>query len=91
MFNRRTVMPAHPGKAFKELVIKPSGKTIAQVARELEISRETLSRLTNGRISLSLNMAERLAKYTDTSIKSWMNMQVNLDMWMVSAEGIQLE
>ncbi len=73
--------PTHPGEILLEDVIKPLGLTITAAARSLGVSRKTLSELVNKKASLSPEMALRIAKATNTSPESWLNMQTKLDLW----------
>lgn len=73
--------PTHPGTVLLEDVIKPLGISITQAARNLGISRKTLSTLINGRCGLSPDVAVRIAKATNTSAESWLGMQTKLDLW----------
>ncbi len=73
--------PTHPGEVLFEDVIKPLGITISEAARNLGISRKTLSELIHGKCGLSPEVAVRIAKATDTSPESWLAMQTNLDLW----------
>jgi len=56
-----------------------SGKTDA--AKALGVSRKTLSALLNGRAGISPEMAVRLSIAFDTSAESWLNQQVQQDLW----------
>lgn len=73
--------PIHPGNLLKEEVIKPLGLTVTQAAADLGVSRKALSELLNEHSSLSPEMAIRIAKATNTSSESWLNMQTKLDLW----------
>lgn len=73
--------PTHPGEVLLEDVIKPLGLTITKAAKDLGVSRKTLSELVNGRSDLSPQMAVRIAEATNTSPESWLNMQTKLDLW----------
>jgi addiction module HigA family antidote len=73
--------PTHPGEVLLEDVIKPLGITITQAARDLGISRKTLSEIVNGRCALSPEIAVRIGKATNTSPESWLTMQNKLDLW----------
>jgi len=48
--------PAHPGEILKELVIEPSGLSVTDAARHLEVSRKTLSKVLNGRDTVTPQM-----------------------------------
>ncbi|MBA7688573.1 putative HTH-type transcriptional regulator YbaQ [subsurface metagenome] len=73
--------PTHPGEVLLEDVIKPLGFTITEAAKDLGVSRKTLSELVNQKASLSPQMALRIAKATNTTPESWINMQTKLDLW----------
>ena len=73
--------PTHPGQVLLDDVIKPLGITITQAAKDLNVNRKTLSELVNCKSALSPEMAIRIAKATNTSPESWLNMQVKLDLW----------
>jgi len=73
--------PTHPGEVLLEDVIKPLGLTVTDAARNLGVSRKTLSELVNRKSALSPEMALRIAKATKTSPESWLNMQTKLDLW----------
>ena len=68
-------------------VIKPLGITVTDAAKNLGVSRKTLSELVNQESSLSPEMALRIAKATKTNPESWLNMQTKLDLW----NGLQHE
>ena len=77
MFN-----PSHPGEVLCELCLEPLGLTITEAAEALGMSRKTLSALLNGRSGISPEMAIRLSKAFDTSAESWLNQQMQYDLWM---------
>jgi antitoxin HigA-1 len=73
--------PTHPGKVLLEDVMKPLGITITEAAKDLGISRKTLSEIVNGRCTLSPEVAVRIGKATNTSPESWLAMQSRLNLW----------
>ena len=76
-----TRKPTHPGEVLLEDVIKPLGLTVTDAAKNLGVSRKTLSELVNQKAALSPEMALRIAKATKTSPESWLNMQTKLNLW----------
>ena len=48
----------------------------------LGVSRKTLSAILNGRADISPEMAIRLSKAFDTTAESWLNQQVEYDLWV---------
>jgi antitoxin HigA-1 len=77
MFN-----PPHPGEVLRELCLEPLGLTVTEAAQALGVSRKTLSALLNGRSGISPEMAIRLSKAFDTSAESWLNQQMQYDLWI---------
>jgi len=73
--------PTHPGVVLKEDVLIPLNLTITEAAEDLGVSRKALSELIHERTALSPAMAVRIAKATNTSAQSWLNMQSKLDLW----------
>ncbi|MCG6162074.1 HigA family addiction module antitoxin [Leptospira bandrabouensis] len=73
--------PTHPGEVLLEDVIKPLGLTITEAAKDLGISRKTLSEIVNSKSSITPETAIRIALATNTSPESWLNMQTKLDLW----------
>ena len=73
--------PPHPGEILLELCLKPLGLTVTQAALALGVSRKTLSGIVNGRAGISPEMAVRLSRAFDTTAESWMNQQVQYDLW----------
>jgi len=78
MFN-----PPHPGEIIKELCLEPLGLTVTRAAEALGVSRKTLSAIVNGQAGISPEMAIRLSIAFDTSAESWLNQQVQYDLWLV--------
>ena len=73
--------PPHPGEVLKALCLEPLGLTVTDAARGLGVSRKTLSSVLNGRAGISPEMAVRLSIAFDTSAESWLNQQVQYDLW----------
>ena len=73
--------PPHPGEVLKTLCLEPLNITITEAARSLGVSRKTLSSILNGRAGISPEMAVRLSIAFDTSAESWLNQQVQYDLW----------
>ena len=73
--------PPHPGEILLELCLKPLGLTVTHAAEALGVSRKTLSGILNGRAGISPEMAIRLSMAFETTAESWMNQQVQYDLW----------
>jgi addiction module HigA family antidote len=55
--------------------------SITDAARSLGVSRKALSALVNGRAGISPEMAVRLSIAFNTSAESWLNQQLQYDLW----------
>lgn len=78
--------PPHPGIVLRELCIEPLGLSVTRAAEALGVSRKTLSAILNGRSGISPEMAIRLSKAFSTSAESWLNQQVQYDLWVVEKD-----
>tara|TARA_R110000787_G_scaffold67129_2_gene150446 strand:+ start:11078 stop:11419 length:342 start_codon:yes stop_codon:yes gene_type:complete len=77
----RNRKPTHPGEVFKLDVMDELGLSVTKVADLLGVSRKHLSAFINGKVPLSTDLAQRIAIATDTSMESWLQMQLELDIW----------
>lgn len=76
--------PAHPGEILKELVLEPMELTITDVAKHLDISRKTLSKVLNGKGAITPEMALRLELvFGKPSANHWLKLQNAYDLWQV--------
>ncbi len=71
--------PAHPGEALREWM--PDGMTVTAAAKELQVSRVTLSKILNGQAGVTAGMALRLSIWLGTSPDVWLGMQTQWDLW----------
>jgi addiction module HigA family antidote len=74
--------PKHPGLMIKSLCIDPLEISITDAAQALKVTRPTLSKLINGRMSISPEMAIRLSIVFDTSSEFWINLQAKYDLYL---------
>ena len=82
----RMYAPPHPGETLREFL--PDGMTIEEVARRLGVSRVQLSRVLNGRSSISVDMAIRIGLLTNTTPESWLAGQTKWDLWQASQKPL---
>ena len=73
--------PAHPGEILREYL---GSVQVGEAARKLRIARSTLSRLLNGRASLTAPMALRLSAAFGTEPGMWLDLQQQYDLWHAS-------
>jgi addiction module HigA family antidote len=78
--------PPHPGEVLRELCLAPLNLTVTKAASALGVSRKTLSSILNGRTGISAEMAVRLSMAFGTSAESWLQQQVQYDLWQVQQQ-----
>ncbi len=81
MKTMRMHRPPHPGEILRELCLAPLNLTVTDAAASLDISRNTLSAILNGRAGISPEMAVRLSIAFDTTAESWLQQQMQFDLW----------
>jgi addiction module HigA family antidote len=70
-----------PGEVLREEFLAPMGISQEALARQMDVSFQTVHRLVNGQRTLTADTAVRLARVFDTSPEFWMNLQVACDLW----------
>ncbi|MEO0647664.1 MAG: HigA family addiction module antitoxin [Cyanobacteria bacterium J06650_10] len=73
--------PPHPGKFIHRTYIEPFDISARQIATYLEVSPSTFSRLIAQESRITPDMAIRLSKVLGRSPQSWLQMQMNYDLW----------
>jgi len=81
----------HPGQIVWHDCLEPLGLTVTHAARVLGVARPTLSRLINGRASVSPEMAVRLAKAFGSTPEFWLRLQLNYDLAQVNARAHEID
>jgi len=83
--------PPHPGEVIKELCLEPLGLSVTEAAKALGVSRNTLSKVLNGHAGVSPEMAIRLSIAFDTTSESWLNQQMQYDLWLAEKDRKKLK
>ena len=73
--------PPHVGEVIKEEYLIPLNLTVTEAALKLGVTRKALSELVNGKTGISVKMAIKLSKAFNTSVKMWLNMQIEYDLF----------
>lgn len=74
-------VPPHPGRILRERVLPGLGLSVSQAARELRVARQTLHRVLAGTITVTPEMAMRLARLSGTTPQFWLTLQQQHDIW----------
>lgn len=80
------IEPAHPGELLAEVVIPATGKSKAEIARLLGISRQTLYDILNQKQPVTPAVAVRLGKLFGDGAGVWVRMQAAYDTWHAERE-----
>ena len=73
--------PPHPGEFISDVYMEPVGYSCRFVAKQLDVSPSTLSRILKAKSAITPEMALRLSKALGRSPESWLSMQDNYDLW----------
>ncbi|MEM6597959.1 MAG: HigA family addiction module antitoxin [Cyanobacteria bacterium P01_D01_bin.36] len=77
----RQYNPPHPGKFIRRTYMEPFDVSARQIAEYLSVSPSTFSRLVAEQNRVTPDMAIRLSKVLGRSPQSWLQMQINHDLW----------
>lgn len=76
----QNLSPIHPGEILLEDFMKPLGLTQYRLARDLRVTPIRVSQIVNGKRSISVDTALRLARYFGTSAAVWLRLQVRYNL-----------
>lgn len=79
MLNIRKPTPV--GEILQEEFLAPLELKVSDLAKMLDVHRNTVSAIINNHSRLTLEMAVKLAKVFGTSTEFWLNLQNNVDLW----------
>ncbi|THJ25327.1 MAG: addiction module antidote protein, HigA family [Nitrospira sp. CG24E] len=72
--------PPHPGLSVRHDCLEPLGLSVAEGAKVLDITRQTLSNVVSGKAGISAEMAIRLEKAFGGGAETWLRMQAAYDL-----------
>ena len=73
--------PPHPGRSIRNACLEPLGLSVTEGAKILGVTRQALNNVINSKSGISPEMAIRLSIAFDTSAESWLNQQLQYDLW----------
>ena len=82
--------PKHPGLLVKSLCLEPLALSVTEAAKALKVSRPNLSKLINGHLNISSEMAVRLSVVFNTSAKLWIDLQASYDLCLAEKKREKL-
>lgn len=88
---QRMYNPPHPGETLREDVLPALGLSVTEAAQQLGVSRVQLSRVLNGRASITPELALRLEAWLTPEhggrAELWLGQQMNYDLWQASQKA----
>ena len=75
--------PPHAGRSIRNACLEPLELSVTEGAKVLGVTRQTLTKVINGRSSISPEMAIRLSKALGSTAETWLRMQVAYDLAQV--------
>jgi addiction module HigA family antidote len=76
----KKLRPVHPGDILRNDFLEPLGLTAYRLAKQLGVSRPTITQIVARRRGVTAAMALRLARYFGTSAQVWQNLQSQYDL-----------
>lgn len=83
--------PSHPGELIRDICIDGLKLNITEGAAALGVTRSTLSRLINGKASVSPEMAVRLSKAFGSTAGFWLRLQLNYDLAQIEKRSTTIK
>jgi addiction module HigA family antidote len=69
---------------LKDTVLREDGGiSVKEFAEKLGMTRTAISRVVNGKASISPELAIRLAAFLNVTARSWLAMQAEYDLWQI--------
>ncbi|PPS45251.1 HigA family addiction module antitoxin [Chroococcidiopsis sp. TS-821] len=81
--------PTHPGKILKEEFLILMGITQQELANQLKMSYQRISEIVNEKRGISESTALRLAKFFDTSVEFWFNLQRACNLYYAQKKNLK--
>ena len=75
-----SLRPMHPGETLREDILPALGRSKAEIARLLGVSRHTLYDILDEKKPVTVNMAFRLGKLCGDGPRIWLAMQQAYDL-----------
>jgi addiction module HigA family antidote len=90
MPQRRKLPPIHPGELLKD-ELQEISVSLNELARALRVPMNRVSAIVNGKRSITVDTAVRLARYFGTSPQYWLNLQNAYDLEIADRAIIERE
>ena len=82
--------PPHPGETLKQDILPALGLSVTDAADQLGVARPSLSKVLNGHVAISPEMALRIEKWLGVenggSADVWLAEQAAYDLWQARSK-----
>ncbi len=78
--------PVHPGEILKQDFLSPMGISQYRLAKEIYLSQHCISKIVNGKASITADTALRLSLFFSTTPDLWLNLQKQYDIKIAQIE-----
>jgi len=78
--------PVHPGEVLREEFLAPLDLSARALAIALQVTAPQITEVVRERRSITPDIAQRLARYFDTTPQFWMNLQMIYDSKLARRE-----
>lgn len=79
-------LPIHPGEILLEDFMIPLGLSQYRLAKDIGVTPIRISQIVNGKRSITVDTAMRLARYFGTSAAVWLRLQIRYDLEVAERE-----
>ena len=86
MVRRYFMIAIHPGEILREEYMAPLGLTASTLALELRIPASRVHEIINEKRGISVDTALRLAKFFETDLNLWVNLQAQYEADSMDAQ-----
>ena len=74
--------PVHPGEVLLEEFLKPKDMTQYELSEKMGVPIQRINTLINGKRDMTPETAVLLSRALGTTPQFWMNLQINLDLYL---------
>ena len=78
--------PTHPGDMLLEEFLQPMGLTQRQLADRIHVPYQRVNEIVHGKRGVTPHTALRLAKFFNTSVDFWMNLQLRWELYFAQQD-----
>ena len=82
----KSLSPIYPGEILLEDLMRPLGLSQYRLAQDIDVAPIRINQIVNGRRSITVDTALRLARYFGTSAAVWLRLQVRYDLEAAESE-----